>query len=282
MVRSCPTAAPPPPPRRARCAPIGTAGRPDRGGRCFVTQPIRPGLGRPGVPPPRPGHPQDSTRVPEPPGPGPHWLTGADGSVTRVRRRPEPPAPDRRSPVGPAGQRQRLDRAPPPRPYQHGARSDGSRERRDPGHRRCRRGARAGRTTGAGPAAGDRRRSPRRAPSRARRGSGRPRPVTRAWIARDAPALPRTSTRPGRGPTARPRATACRMFSDWVPTRRCPGSARQHNRTSQSCSTVAPAGIGPYPRRAPTWCGVSVRAPSSRLRTAIRPYPSEPTAPIHT
>ena len=73
-----------------------------------------------------------------------------------------------------------------------------------------------------------------------------------AWIARDAPALPRTSTRPGRGPTARPRATACRMFSDWVPTRRCPGAARQHNRTSQSCSTVAPAGIGPYPSRAPT------------------------------
>src|SRR5664279_369876 len=68
-----------------------------------------------------------------------------------------------------------------------------------------------------------------------------------AWIARDAPALPRTSTRPGRGPTARPRATAWRMFSLWVPIRRCPGVARQHNRTSQSCSTVAPAGIGPYP-----------------------------------
>jgi hypothetical protein len=37
-------------------------------------------------------------------------------------------------------------------------------------------------------------------------------------MARDAPTLPRVSTRPGRGPTARPRATACRMFSPWVPT----------------------------------------------------------------
>jgi len=34
-----------------------------------------------------------------------------------------------------------------------------------------------------------------------------------AWIARDASGLPRTSTRPGCGPTARPQATAWRMFS---------------------------------------------------------------------
>jgi len=38
----------------------------------------------------------------------------------------------------------------------------------------------------------------------------------------------------------------------------------------------------PYPSRAPTWCGVNVRGSSSRLRMAIRPYPSEPTAPIRT
>jgi len=38
----------------------------------------------------------------------------------------------------------------------------------------------------------------------------------------------------------------------------------------------------PGGQQAPTWCGVNVRAPSSGLRTVIRPYPSEPTAPIHT
>ena len=83
----------------------------------------------------------------------------------------------------------------------------------------------------------------------------------------------------GRGPGHR-LAHVLALGADLQMPRR--GAARQHNRTWQSCSTVAPAGIGPYPSRAPTWCGVNVRAPSSRLRIAIRPYPSEPTAPIHT
>jgi hypothetical protein len=72
------------------------------------------------------------------------------------------------------------------------------------------------------------------------------------------------------------------MFSLCVPTPTCPVPYRQHNRTSQSCSSVAPSGIGPNPTLAATWCGVSIRVPSYLLVIWKRPYPSDPTAPIHT
>src|SRR5664279_542490 len=97
---------------------------------------------------------------------------------------------------------------------------------------------------GAGPAAGHPRRSPPPAPPRARRGSGPSHPVTRPG----SPGTPRPCRghRPAPGadrpPGSGPPPAAC--FPACRPPR-CPGAARQHNRTSQSCNTVAPAGIGP-------------------------------------
>jgi len=84
------------------------------------------------------------------------------------------------------------------------------------------------------------------------------------WMARDAPAGPRTSTIPGLGPRSCPRATACRTFSCWVPRRRCPGWVFTHNRTSQSCRWVDPSGNGPNTSADTAAWGVITRPPLTR------------------
>ena len=122
----------------------------------------------------------------------------------------------------------------------------------------------------------------RQHPGKRRRGSGRPRPAARPG-SRGTP-RPCRARRParagGRPPGPGPPPAACSRSACRPRRARC--RTRQHNRTSQSCSSVAPSGIGPNPNRAATWCGVSIRVPSYLLLIWNRPYPSDPTAPIHT
>ena len=226
---------------------------PDRGGRGLVTRPIRPGSGRPGVPPPRPGRSAGLRAVPNHArrtGPSRPVLT-APLPGAAPRRCPQQPIGGRRW-VLPAEQRERLDRSTPPRPHQHPARSPGTRERRHRGHR-CAGGVRrAGRTAGAGPAAGHRRRSPPPAPPRARRGSGRSRPVTR----------------PGSPGTPRP----CRGHRPAPGGDRPPGPGPPLGACSRSGCRPADAPVrrgnttGPRSRAAP-----SRRPGSARTRAGRRP-----------
>lgn len=88
---------------------------------------------------------------------------------------------------------------------------------------------------------------------------------------REAPTLPRTSIRPGRGPAALPRRDACRMLSTWVPPAHDPGRSPRKS----ACTRVDPSGTGPKVSVTSTRCGLTIRS-ADPLLTENRPWPSDP------